>query len=234
MYKIELFGEYLKKYRKIKNMSLEEVGKAIFKTKATISKYENNEISPDYRTVLELCNLLDIDINLIFKDLTNEQNYMAFHYQTLHIYYVSDNKLIYSILKLNAHNNLCSFYNGSKSNNKNIAYYYEGTYEYLENIMYINLKNITSSSLNMERVKITISFPLSNTVNLYNGFIDGLTPNFIPVVKKAIFSTDKLKNKENLISKLKLNKNDCKEIMVHHALLLNAKIYDEFFYDSLI
>ena len=86
----------------------------------------------------------------------------------------------------------------------------------------------------MERVKITISFPLSNTVNLYNGFIDGLTPNFIPVVKKAIIPTDKLKNKENLISKLKLNKNDCKEIMTHNALLLNAKIYDEFFYESLI
>lgn len=234
MYKIKPFGEYFKKYRKIKNMSLEEVGKAIYKTKATISKYEKNKISPDYTTVLELCNLLDMDINLIFKDLTVEKKHRVFPYQTLHIYYVSDNKLIYSILKLNEHNNLCSFYNGSKSNNKKIAYYYEGTYEYLDNIMYLNLKNITSSALSMERVQITISFPLSNTVNLYNGFIDGLTPNFIPVVKKAIISTDKLKNHKNLISKLNLNKNDCKEMITNNAWLLSAKMYDEFFYDSLI
>ena len=36
-------------------MTLSDVGKSINKSKATISKYESNQIIPDAITLLELC-----------------------------------------------------------------------------------------------------------------------------------------------------------------------------------
>lgn len=57
--------ETLRKYRKIKHLSLDYVGDKISKTKATVSKYERNEIIPDFITILELCNVLDCKIENI-------------------------------------------------------------------------------------------------------------------------------------------------------------------------
>ncbi len=54
-------------------MTLSDVGKSINKSKATISKYESNQIIPDAITLLELCNCLNISIN-DFLPITEEKN----------------------------------------------------------------------------------------------------------------------------------------------------------------
>ena len=59
-------GEKLQYYRKLKNKTLLDVGNYIHRLKATVSKYENNQIIPDSITLLELCNCLDIPITDFF------------------------------------------------------------------------------------------------------------------------------------------------------------------------
>ena len=60
-------GETLREYRKINKMTLQEVGDKICKSKVTICKYENNEILPDFYTLLELCNTLKIKLDFLME-----------------------------------------------------------------------------------------------------------------------------------------------------------------------
>ena len=58
MYQLDLttLGNNLKNYRKSRNFTLDELGKIIHKSRATVSKYEKCEIIPDILTLLEICN----------------------------------------------------------------------------------------------------------------------------------------------------------------------------------
>lgn len=69
MYDIDIkrLGQIAREYRKARNMSIEEVGDAIGKSKATVNRYETGEIVMDILTALELCNVLNIDLNDICK-----------------------------------------------------------------------------------------------------------------------------------------------------------------------
>ena len=76
MYLIEknTLGETLREYRKINDMTLQEVGDKIFKSKVTVCKYESNEILPDFYTLLELCNTYNISINDLCENTNEEQD----------------------------------------------------------------------------------------------------------------------------------------------------------------
>ena len=102
-------------------MTLSDVGKSINKSKATISKYESNQIIPDAITLLELCNCLNISIN-DFLPITEEKNinsntlFNPFGTNQLFMYYYTDKKLMTSIIDLSISNGnyMCKFYNGIK------------------------------------------------------------------------------------------------------------------------
>ena len=119
-------GEVLRKQRKLKHLSLEYVGNMVYKTKATISKYEKGEIIPDFITVLELCNVLEIDISKLAPSVAEiYTSILPFNTDTLYLYYVTSNKLMSSIIKLRFGTNntySASLYNGTKNNVVNSKY----------------------------------------------------------------------------------------------------------------
>lgn len=229
-------GEILRKQRKQKHLSLEYIGDHIYKTKATISKYEKGEIIPDFVTVLELCNVLDIDISKLAPSITGiYSSDLPFNTNTLYLYYLTSNKLISSTIKLELGvNNIYSahFYNGIKNNAENPAYYYEGTVESSPTITYMNFRNISSDKMKLEQVQLIINMPLSNTSNYFNCFITGLTPNFLPIVKKGVITTAPLDTSKIDIKKLKISKEELQRISTDNAWILDTKIYDEFFYNE--
>lgn len=229
-------GEILRNYRKIKHLSLEDVGNKIYKSKATISKYEKGAIIPDFITTLELCNVLGINLSDILS-LNTENTIFSnpFNTDTLYLYYVTANKLISSIIKIN--NNTfdvfqAQFYNGVKTDIASCAYYYEGSLEFLDNIAYVNLKNVSTHKLGIERVQIIISLPLSNTSDFFNCFVTGLTPTYLPIIKKGLISTFPLEISKINIKKLKLSRPEVQKILNDNAWILDSKLYDEFYYDS--
>lgn len=229
-------GEILRNYRKIKHLSLEDVGNKIYKSKATISKYEKGEIIPDFITTLELCNALDINLSDILpSNVENNVFPNPFNTDTLYLYYVTSNKLISSIIKIdNTTSDVfhAQFYNGIKNNITNCAYYYEGSLEFLDNIAYVNLKNLSSHKMGIERVQIIISLPLSNTSDFFNCFVTGLTPNYLPIIKKGLISTFPLETSKINIKKLKISRPEVQKILNDNAWILDSKLYDEFYYDS--
>ena len=58
-------GEIIKQKRLEKNMSQADLAKLIYVKRQTISKYENGLREPDLNTFFKICNILDIDINLL-------------------------------------------------------------------------------------------------------------------------------------------------------------------------
>ena len=56
-------GKQIKMYRKASHMTLQDLADAIHKSRATVSKYENGEITIDIQTLYEIANVLSIHIN---------------------------------------------------------------------------------------------------------------------------------------------------------------------------
>ena len=55
------FGERLKKIRKEKGLSQENLAYALGKNKATICRFENGQLLPDAEEIYLICNELEID-----------------------------------------------------------------------------------------------------------------------------------------------------------------------------
>ncbi|MBR7131911.1 MAG: helix-turn-helix transcriptional regulator [Clostridia bacterium] len=60
-----MFGENLKNARKLKNLTLINVGMKINTTHATISRYENNKLEPNLDTLKKLCELYGVSADYI-------------------------------------------------------------------------------------------------------------------------------------------------------------------------
>ena len=53
-------GEQIRKYRKIKGFTIQELADAIHKSRATVSKYETGEISLDIETLFEIASVIQV------------------------------------------------------------------------------------------------------------------------------------------------------------------------------
>lgn len=235
MYNIKdiYIGSKLRNFRKNANKSLLDVGNAINKSKATISKYEKDEIIPDYITLVELCNYLNITLDeLLPIDIEDKKLQLnnPFNCNKLYLYYYTNNKLITSVLTLYNNNDSFKsiFYNGVKdlSNYTKCSYYYEGTFDFNKTTVYFSFMNTNV----VEKVQIVINLPWTKEISVCKGLILGLTPNSLPIVKKVCMSKSPIKNIEKYNDFIMFSKQDVKKIYYDGALIIENKNYDEFLF----
>ena len=67
-------GEQIRRYRKAGNMTLQDLADAIHKSRATICKYENGEISVDVETLYEISQVLQVSISQLTTYLPESDN----------------------------------------------------------------------------------------------------------------------------------------------------------------
>lgn len=67
-------GEQIRRYRKAGNMTLQDLADAIHKSRATICKYENGEISVDVETLYEISQVLQVSISQLTTYLPESGN----------------------------------------------------------------------------------------------------------------------------------------------------------------
>ena len=60
-----MYGERLKKARKERKLSQEEVGELLNISISNISKYENEELEPNIQTLKELCKIYNVSADYI-------------------------------------------------------------------------------------------------------------------------------------------------------------------------
>ena len=216
-------------------MTLEQIGTKLFKTKATISKYEKNEIIPDIYTLLELCNILNINLSqLIPSNETNLNNLIIQPFKTdkLYLYYYTNNILIKSIIEIWNEDNKykLKFFNGVKNieyYQNEFSYYYEGELIVSSTVGYMTFSNYPISNGPLEKVHITINIPWSNKKSLYQCFINALTPNLLPVIKKGILSYEPIEDFTLYIKYLKLTQGEIKKLETNNNWILENSNYDE-------
>ena len=227
------FKNILKEYRKSRNFTLEELGNKIGKTKATISKYENGEIIPDILTILEICNILDINISQLFPEDNISKDYSVsnpFNVNKLYLYYYTENVLITSIIEIFEENNkiLVKLFNGVKNTlcyAQNTSYFYEGFLETDKTIGYLNLSNNSSTNIPLEKLQISFNIP--------NCFILGLSPNAVPIVKKGIISIYPITDFQPFYNDLKITKFEIDKLQHNNGWILENKNYNHFFFDKI-
>ena len=87
------FGKNIRKFRKAKGLSQENLAMAINKTPATIARYENGEITPNAEQIYLICNELGIYENELFnstRKINNTENSInPFNTDTLYLYYIA-------------------------------------------------------------------------------------------------------------------------------------------------
>lgn len=225
-------GQTLREYRKISNMTLEDVGNRICKSKVSVCKYENNEILPDFYTLLELCNVLKIDINQLCEQVEEVEDDIEnpFQKRKLYMYYYTKNKMIGSVMELQKQGNkyAVKFFNGIKKDSKKYAYFYEGEMTNDKTITYFDLNTGKSSKVN-EKVQIIVNVPWAENIDVYDGLYTGMNRNGIPVVKKILVSKKEINNFEKYDDHLKFSREESKKIYKENALIFSNTEYDEFF-----
>ena len=237
--------EQLKKTRESRNISATQLGQLISKSKSTISKYESGKVIPDIITLIEICNVLDIDLNELIPQFegvsvsVNHKKSTLFNTSKLYFYYYTQNHPVVSIAELINIKKLDAtkvrFYNGVKSTSKyadKSSYYYEGKLTHDKTIGYINLENTNSQGTQYEKIQISFIIPWNYEFDKTFFFIMGLTPHSIPVIKKGIMSVNEIQNIHEYDHYLKISRDDLNKIKYNNAWILNDSNYDDLFFND--
>lgn len=227
MYSIDVLtlGKKVKDYRKSKGMSIEELGNAIGKSKTTVTRYETGEIIMDIITALEICNVLNIDINDIcdmsVHSIEDNTNINPFNTNLLYLYYISKNGIIISSIEIEEYkySNIVLMKNGLTP--KGYKQEYSGILESNYNTAFICLTNaITNPGLDKFQIEIDLH---SKENDMYFGIFLGVSDNtHRPTARKCIITKNFIKSKERLqelFEKLQISEDEAKDIV-------NTKYWD--------
>ena len=69
---MQSIGDIIRKHRKLKNFTQEELGNKLFVSKQAISKWENGRSFPDLETTQKLIEILEIDSSEILGGTVQE------------------------------------------------------------------------------------------------------------------------------------------------------------------
>ena len=212
MYNLESYkiGKMIREARKSKGLSVEELANKICKSITTMYKYERDEVIPDLVTILEICNVLELDINdLTIQDrieVNRETSINPFPTDTLYIYYLGFGSLAEYRLKITPENGVMKveFLLGDDQ------VYYVGTIESNSDLAFISLKNYYAVNQCFEKLLLTINMKFC---------IDGMNTGVIlalreevnqPVIKKIILSRKRINEneKDEIIKRLNLTESE--------------------------
>ena len=170
------FGKRLKELRKEKGMTLEEVAKAIYKSKPTIYKYEEGLLEPNLEALLQLANLFDVNLDGLFekeKEHKTQRDVNPFNTNKLYMYYKGKNAVLISIITIeNLSFQKAVFYNCVQSDSIYSKMYkkYTGLLEYEKGIAYFIFESDLKDEF--EKVIVQVKVPRGDDEKYY-GWIGG-------------------------------------------------------------
>lgn len=222
---IENIGKMIRYYRKSANMSVDDLGKAIGKSKATVARYENNEIIIDVPTIIEICNIFNIDFNDIChnsmhsfeKDISKN----PFDSNLLYLYYISKNGIVISSIEIteNKYSNLILMKNGL-TNNK-YKQEYTGILESSYNTAFFCLTNAISNP-GLDKFQIEIDLHSKKDNKYYGMFLGVANYTHKPTARKCIITKELVTSEKNLVQLFEELKVGSKELQS----IANTKYWD--------
>ncbi len=224
-------GSRIKKHRKARGLTIEQLSARLHKSKSTVSKYENGSISIDVQTLFEIAKILEIDMSSLLSLQTKEKTPISLpkdHYfakGNAFVYYYDGRfgDLIKSYISMTQQEDKISvlFYNDVKNfeETDSAQYIYQGTFIPYDTISYLSLSNQVN---HIQKMSISILNPVMPNVPAV-GLISavGSSPFFAPVGIKAIFSNVPLQEDSTLYDYLIFSKEELKSSRHYNMMVVN-------------
>ena len=214
-------GGKIRAHRKMRKMTLDELASRVYKSKATLSKYEKGQIIIDIETLYAIAEALEIRIEHLLYRAPDPQITIAntdcphfFPPYSQFYSYVYDGRkgvimhCVHDILEpLDKNRFKIEMYMNSKSldDYQNCETSYYGTIEHFDAVTNILLTNQRSP---MEKASSQILAPYLDSETKWGLFKGFSSRPMMPVATKMLFSTRPLKEDESLAKKLMVNKED--------------------------
>lgn len=215
-------GKKIKKIRKLKNMTLDDLAKKINKSKSAVSKYENGEINIDLVTLKEISDVFEIETARLIPqnilkpkkksiDLDKVPRFFKEDSKIYSYYYDERNsKILKSLIEISGgedKDHRVSMY--MNISDYDFPYICENTYygniEHFDSITRINLYN---KYTDLEKPNISILSPFVDS-EIRWGLWSGISIRpIMPAAIKMLFSTRILDEDKELQKKLILNRED--------------------------
>lgn len=211
-------GMRIKQCRKKKNMTIEELGRVINKSKATISKYENGSVAIDIETLEKISSALDVNIiSLVDYDIsdenvqTDEQN-IYFNQSKIYMYYYDgrNGKIMRTLicklpsLEPNTQHTKVIMYQGIESfeTPERAQHVFIGEMIPYDTITHFFLTNQVN---NTEKMYVCIFNPLhanSQAIGMLSGIASN--PFFGPIALKVLASKEMIEENDALMNVIRL------------------------------
>lgn len=224
-------GKKIKFYRKQMHLSIAQFAEMISKSKSTVSKYENGQISIDLETLSEIAQTLNVGIHQLI-DFQIETRTLPVNTASpfsgqrhMHLYYYDGRKrrIVKSFLTINPNGSdySCSFYMDIPSfeNYEKCSFFYMGSVESYDLVTYVHLVNQANQ---MEKM----SFCILNSLYYQSvswGLMFGISYRPIaPFTLKFLMSPTPLKNEEITAERLALTSDEIKTIKSLNMFIMDS------------
>ena len=220
------FGENIRKFRKAKGLSQENLAMAINKTPATIARYENGEIIPNAEQIYLICNELGIYEYELFNNtrkITNTENIInPFNTDTLYLYYIAYypkskkyDKAKFR-LKLTQKPDLCRV---DFIDYKQEYIYLSGYLQADHHMAVFVFENYKENNLRFELSHIILNI-VNGTDKLMLGTFHCTNGEYTPSIRKCIVSKNDIEFTDDLLDKLKITEAEKESLNEHNILYL--------------
>lgn len=221
------FGKNIKKFRRAKGISQENLAKVLDKTVATVARYEEGEIIPNAEQIYLICQELDIYEYQLFnndKKIANiENNINPFETDTLYLYYIAyypkSKKYGKAKFRLKLHQKpdilKVDFLDYKKDH-----IYLTGYMQADKHIAAFVFENYKENNLRFELSHIIVNIargtsnPMLGTFHCTNG-------EYTPSIRKCIVSKKDIDFTDELLEKLKISDTEKESLEKNNILYLD-------------
>lgn len=220
----KLFGENIRKYRKEKGLSQENLAYKLNKSKATISRYENGELLPDAEEINIICDELGIYESDLFNrkyTFSNKKNVRnPFETDKLYVYF-------------NAYNPNTKKFNKDKwiikirekidrievdfVNSHNNSIWSTGYMLADDMVAFLSLENYKPNQMRLDICELIIRV-CYGTDELMLGAYFGTNAQYEPSIRKCYFSKKDIPFTDEMFEELKPTDNELKNLKENYAL----------------
>ncbi len=222
-------GEKIKRLRKNKGLTLEDLSSLIHKSRSTISKYENGEIAIDVETLYDIASALGVFITEL---LYYPNGFTIAHGSELPLFF-KDLQCFYSYLFDGRTNRLirCRFdiVSGAKDDGSYDVMMYmnfnnydnyqkcENTYfGYIEHFDAVTNIQLSNKDMPMEKACVKIMASSLNYDIKWGLFCGFSSRPMMPIATKMLFSKTRLDEDKALIKELKISKEDIRLMKLYN------------------
>ena len=207
MYSLDSYsvGQKIRKARKQKGLTVEELAKIICKSSTSLYKYERDIVVPDLVTTLEICNALDISVEDLTDsdriEMNRETSINPFPTNILYIYYLAYESITEYRLRITPENGFMKV----EFLLDDDQVYYIGTIESNSDLAFINLKNYYAVNQCFEKIQIVVNMKFCNDAKNM-GVIMALREQINqPLIKTVVLTRKPITDEEKAEIKERLN-----------------------------